>query len=112
MILRLGGHDFTKADHDYPSVDVRVSRVIVHEDFDGVTFENDLALLKLQEPVRLTANIVPVCLAPMKNYVGSYATVSGWGVTTVGTDSIFEFSSFFPPVFLVFISQNEKNFLL
>ena len=65
--------------------------VTIHPDFDPVTFDNDLALLKLREPVKLAANIVPVCLAPQRNYVGTYGTVSGWGVTEDGASLMTEY---------------------
>ncbi|OQV14552.1 Serine proteinase stubble [Hypsibius exemplaris] len=87
MVVRLGGYDLSKVDNDYPWIDSRVARIIVHPDFDGLTFDSDLALLKLVDPVHLAPNIVPICLAPTRNYfdyVGSYGTVSGWGVTVDG----------------------------
>ncbi|KAJ3649176.1 hypothetical protein Zmor_020931 [Zophobas morio] len=57
-----------------------VKRVIVHRKYDPATFENDLALLELESPVKFDAHIIPICL-PRDNedFTGRMATVTGWG---------------------------------
>ncbi|XP_028141780.1 serine protease filzig [Diabrotica virgifera virgifera] len=57
-----------------------VKRVIVHRQYDAQTFENDLALLELEQPVQFDQHILPICL-PRDNedFVGRMATVTGWG---------------------------------
>lgn len=57
------------ADHDRDSED-RFSTVIVrglkdikeHEAFDAVSFNNDIAILELDEPVEFDANVQTACL--------------------------------------------------
>lgn len=70
--VRLGEHDLTqnpdcvffgnsKACLD-PPLDVPVEKVIVHEEFDAFTFLNDIALIRLKDPVQFTDWIRPICL--------------------------------------------------
>ena len=84
MIVRVGGFDFDDPDAAFPSVDSRVAKIFIHPDFNGVTFESDLALLKLADPVPLAPHILPICLAPVRNYYGTFGTVAGWGITQTG----------------------------
>ncbi|XP_038629848.1 complement C1r-A subcomponent-like [Scyliorhinus canicula] len=66
---------------------VPVERVYVHEEYSGDTHQyfNDLALIKLGRKVRLTQDVVPICLPPAhspalyRNSLLGY--VAGWGVT-------------------------------
>ncbi|XP_076257708.1 transmembrane serine protease filzig isoform X1 [Rhynchophorus ferrugineus] len=61
-------------------VSKNVKRVIVHRKYDPDTFENDLALLELESPVKFDSHIIPICL-PRDNedFTGRMATVTGWG---------------------------------
>ena len=74
MIVRIGEYDFRDANATYPHVDIRVAERIIHQKFNFLTFENDIALLRLAEPVRLAPHIIPICLAPYKNFTGSFGT--------------------------------------
>ncbi|KAI4891022.1 hypothetical protein NFI96_013879, partial [Prochilodus magdalenae] len=66
-----------------------VTHVIVHESYDPVSMDSDLALLRLQTPATLSAYTVPVCLptlqfADMELAAVRFHTVSGWGRLTDG----------------------------
>lgn len=54
----LGGHNITK---DY-SEQRRVKRIMEHEDFDIISFNNDIAILEMDKPVKFGPTIQPVCL--------------------------------------------------
>jgi secreted trypsin-like serine protease len=57
---------------------VKIASIYIHPQFNADTFENDIALLKLERPVKLGEAI----RLPSRNLVippGSKATVSGWG---------------------------------
>ncbi|XP_072937515.1 uncharacterized protein flz [Epargyreus clarus] len=61
-------------------VSKNVRRVIVHRQYDAATFENDLALLELDSPIKYDAHIVPICMPPDESdFTGRVATVTGWG---------------------------------
>ena len=58
----------------------KVHFIVIHPDFDDVTFEYDLALLWFYESVKFTPNIIPICI-PENDYDfhGDTAWVTGWG---------------------------------
>ncbi|XP_063063519.1 serine protease 33-like isoform X2 [Engraulis encrasicolus] len=63
-----------------------VSQIIVHENYDFFTGENDIALLQLSSSVTFTDHIQPVCLAATGSVFsnGTVSWVAGWGVTAEG----------------------------
>lgn len=63
-------------------VTVRVEKSIVHPNYDDLTLDNDIGLLKLSTPVNFTAYIFPVCLAAAGSVIhtGTNSWVTGWGV--------------------------------
>ncbi|XP_053671065.1 uncharacterized protein LOC128721346 [Anopheles nili] len=77
-ILTPEGNDVLCAD---PSYDVLVSRVILHEAYDGR--RNDLALLRLSRPVEITDWVAPICLpeSPVVNETLTHYA-SGWNQNT------------------------------
>ncbi|XP_044745022.1 serine protease filzig [Coccinella septempunctata] len=57
-----------------------VKRVIVNRGYDPLTFENDLALLELESPIKFDQHIIPICLPrESEDFTGRMATVTGWG---------------------------------
>ncbi|XP_038135056.1 transmembrane protease serine 9-like isoform X1 [Cyprinodon tularosa] len=58
-----------------------VSLISIHPDFNVATLTNDIALLKLSEPVSFTSFILPVCLATQNStfYTGVHSWITGWG---------------------------------
>ncbi|XP_055596434.1 trypsin 3A1-like [Uranotaenia lowii] len=73
----LGGHNIAK---DYTELR-RIKRIVDHEDFDIFTFNNDIALLELDKPLRYGPTIQPACLPDGNtlDFAGSLAIVAGWG---------------------------------
>ncbi|XP_019868246.1 trypsin-1 [Aethina tumida] len=77
------------SDHDRTAVN-RFSRITVrgvkkireHEAFDAYTYNNDIAVLELDEPVDFGSSIQPICLPEAgADYSGRIALVAGWGRT-------------------------------
>ncbi|KAF7226962.1 putative LOC107379532-like protein [Nothobranchius furzeri] len=68
---------------------VHPASVHVHPEYndqDGLNFNNDIALIKLQEPITFNAAVMPLCL-PAKNATyttGLVGLVSGFGTTNDG----------------------------
>ncbi|XP_056467915.1 mannan-binding lectin serine protease 1 isoform X1 [Gadus chalcogrammus] len=66
-----------------------VDQVLLHPDFQPLNYNNDIALLRLDRPVRFTGLIRPVCLpkphgqddwpTPLPNTLG---LVAGWGISS------------------------------
>ncbi|CAF3491714.1 unnamed protein product [Rotaria sp. Silwood1] len=76
FILRIGIHDirFTQSKEIY-----RAKRVYVHENFISSTFENDIAIIRLDRPVPVTENTSPICLSSGNVTPGKKVIVAGWG---------------------------------
>ncbi|XP_078033116.1 trypsin-2 isoform X2 [Augochlora pura] len=56
-----------------------VAEIHVHQDFDSSTLQNDVALLRLKVPFKLTEEITPIRLAVEPPKTGTVCQVSGWG---------------------------------
>ncbi|XP_046406915.1 trypsin-4-like [Ischnura elegans] len=81
----LGAHDRTaiRLSGAGDAVVRRIARVAMHPDFDPMTFDNDIAIITIDQPVEFSSKIRPVCL-PIRDdgdYTGEKATVVGWGRT-------------------------------
>lgn len=65
---------------------VSVKRIISHPDYNQMTFDYDIALLELSEPLKFTNTIQPICL-PAASHVfpaGMACWVTGWGAMREG----------------------------
>ena len=66
-----------------------VKRIHNHENYNQSTFENDLSILELLEPLKFSEKIIPACLPtedkPLR--ILEFCDVSGWGQTETGTVS-------------------------
>lgn len=72
-----GGHNIT---NDYTE-QRRVRKIHKHADFDYVSFDHDVALLRLDRPVRYGPKVQPACLPDGRtlDYSGTRTVVTGWG---------------------------------
>ncbi|XP_036446361.1 transmembrane protease serine 9-like [Colossoma macropomum] len=68
------------------SVSRSVLQLIVHDNYDLETHDNDIALLQLSSSVAFTNYIKPVCLATAGStfFNGTLTWVTGWGDTSSG----------------------------
>jgi secreted trypsin-like serine protease len=85
----LGVHD----KHDIlnpqkPVVEKTIWKYVIHPDFNSDSVLNDIAILKLTEPVELSKYIQVACLpVPQSSFYpdpGMTALAAGWGVTSFG----------------------------
>ncbi|RVE47617.1 hypothetical protein evm_007714 [Chilo suppressalis] len=67
-------------ENDY--VDVYISRIINHPQYEAPKKYHDIALIELQEEVQFTNFVQPACLysGPDNKLVGKQAYMTGWGV--------------------------------
>ncbi|XP_074510127.1 suppressor of tumorigenicity 14 protein homolog [Sebastes fasciatus] len=64
----------------------KVKRIITHPDYNSMTYDYDIALLELSEPLEFTNTIQPICL-PASSHVfpaGMPCWVTGWGTLREG----------------------------
>ena len=80
----LGDHDRQRVES--AQLTMRVLSTIVHGSYDPNTNANDIALLKLAEPIAYTSEISPICLPEVDTVFrdGMECVVTGWGVTSTG----------------------------
>ncbi|XP_042210578.1 uncharacterized protein LOC121858311 isoform X2 [Homarus americanus] len=81
--VSLGDHDLGVVEPG--SVVTRAKSVVVHQEFDSFSMNNDIAVLELQEPVTFTDRIKPICLATLEETPNNgLAVSSGWGHQSYG----------------------------
>ncbi|XP_065204434.1 venom protease-like [Planococcus citri] len=87
-VARLGELNLDKAVNDGAApVEIPIEESIPHPDYNSKQYINDIALLRLKNPVTFTSQIRPICI-PNKNEYGNDAFYSkklpfviGWGST-------------------------------
>ena len=78
--LRIGEHDFSQKDKQYPHIELGITRKLIHPKYNHSSYEYDLALLKLSRTIRYADHINAICLPQTEDdLVGLNATVTGWG---------------------------------
>ncbi|XP_059482693.1 trypsin-1-like [Neocloeon triangulifer] len=63
-------------------VDRSVAKIIHHNKYNPSTFNNDIALLRMDKEVPIKGNLLPACMpTPGKRFTNEDALVTGWGKT-------------------------------
>lgn len=67
----------------------KVRRIITHQNYDRLSFDNDIALMELDSRVTLNQYIWPICLpAPTHDFPpGQEAWITGWGAIMEGGEA-------------------------
>lgn len=63
------------------------SKIIIHEDYNKIHNDNDIALVQLSSPVTFNNYVMPVCLAANGSSFpgGTNVWITGWGkITSAG----------------------------
>jgi len=85
MKIRLGEWNVREQSEKFPHEDYDIEKKYEHPDYKPATFQNDLAVIKLNRDVTYKEHIIPVCLPPFEeSFVGEKAVVIGWGRTAHG----------------------------
>ena len=88
MKVRLGEWNVREQSEKYPHEDYDIEKKSEHPDYKPATFQNDLAVVRLNRDVNYKEHIIPVCLPDLnENFVGNKAVVIGWGRTAHGAIS-------------------------
>lgn len=58
---------------------LRLDHISLHPDYIDNGFINDIAMLRLEEPVTFSDYVRPVCLPESEPKSGTTCTVTGWG---------------------------------
>ena len=81
--VRLLEHDRKMS--NFLKIDRKVTEIITHPKYNARTYDNDIAIVRLDEPVEMTELMHPVCMpTPGKSFKGETGTVTGWGALKVG----------------------------
>ncbi|CAG9117743.1 unnamed protein product [Plutella xylostella] len=79
LTARLGDHNI-RSNAETQHLERKIKRVVRHRGFDMRTLYNDISILTLDQPVKFSKTIRPICLpAGSRAYSGLVATVIGWG---------------------------------
>lgn len=80
LVIRAGEWDTQTTNEPYPHSDYEVSRSIIHPEFNSANMANDIALVVMDHPVKLSAHINTICLPPQNSKFDHRTCVAaGWG---------------------------------
>ena len=83
--IRVGEYDFSHVQEQLPYIERAVSKKIVHPKYNFYTYEYDLALVRLEQPLEFAPHISPICLPATDDLlIGQNGTVTGWGRLSEG----------------------------
>ncbi|KAL5242096.1 hypothetical protein ACI65C_009506 [Semiaphis heraclei] len=79
---RLGDLNIYSEPDDASPVDYKIVERVVHPNYNSTYVYNDIALFRLEEEVKFSAHVRPVCLNTVQNLNFKVATATGWGRTS------------------------------
>ncbi|CRL05277.1 CLUMA_CG018008, isoform A [Clunio marinus] len=86
LSVRLLEHD-RSISTESKTITRKVKRIVKHPRYSQSNYDNDIALVQLDEPVEFEGILNPVCLAKSgKTYSDSDGIVTGWGTLKEGGD--------------------------
>lgn len=80
IVIVLGAHDLNKENE--PGREIKYGEtLIIHPDYDEKSLENNIALIKLNNPVMFNEYISPICLPQVETLTkpGDTVVTAGWG---------------------------------
>lgn len=79
MVVRLGDYNLNST-AETRFREFAVSNLFIHEEFNAATYDNDIAVLRLDKPTHFNSYIWPICLpTTARSYVNEQVVVAGWG---------------------------------
>lgn len=87
--IRVGEYDFATMAEPFPYIERTAKKKVVHPKYNFYTYENDLALVQLDQPIQFPPHVAPICLPPDNiELLGRNATVTGWGRLNEGKSKL------------------------
>lgn len=87
--VRLGELNLKKNNDGANPVDLLVDEVFVHPDYVSTSKYNDIALIRMNKPVKFNNHIRPACLHNSNNIYAHKVTATGWGSIAYGNNLSF-----------------------
>ncbi|KAJ8956093.1 hypothetical protein NQ318_016546 [Aromia moschata] len=101
LVIYLGKHYLKTWSNPGSIQDRQVEKIIVHPKYSAQSFSNDLAILKLSSPAKISNYVRPICLwedsVQLETVIGKQGVVIGWGFDQTGMISD-ELSKAYMPV--------------
>merc|ERR1711973_572355 len=89
--VMLGAHN-VREDVEDGRMEIVSTDIYQHESYNGILIHNDIALIKLPEPIEFNDNIRPICLPSYSEWNTTWyhldMEISGWGKPTDSSDGI------------------------
>ncbi|XP_023209481.1 serine proteinase stubble-like [Centruroides sculpturatus] len=80
MRIRVGEHDFGSTNEPFPEMEKNVGGKVLHPGYNVFTYEHDLALVRLTDPLVFRPHVFPICLPSTDDaFAGREAVITGWG---------------------------------
>ncbi|KAL7644851.1 UNVERIFIED_CONTAM: hypothetical protein RMT77_004668 [Armadillidium vulgare] len=81
LVVRYGSHNVYDSTEASPIQERQAIDIVFHPEFDQLSKGHDIALIKVNEPVKFDNFVTPICLPGLYvgNLIGAKAIVSGWG---------------------------------
>ncbi|KAL9903608.1 venom protease [Glossina fuscipes] len=84
LFVRLGEYN-TLLLNETRARDFRIGAMVTHIDYDPLTYEHDIGLIRVHRPTIFNTYIWPVCMPPIgENWEDKMAIVTGWGSKNFG----------------------------
>ncbi|MFY2559388.1 serine protease [Corallococcus terminator] len=83
LTVSAGVHDLRRPGAGAQTVQARLYAPVYHQAYNPDTTMNDIAIIKLDKPIKFSATVQPILLPLAGEFVpgGVTATVAGWGLT-------------------------------
>lgn len=84
ILVKLGEYDFSQSGETGDET-FSVTAMKLHENYNSVTYENDIAIIRLDRPATFSKSIWPICLPDAsQEFTNTRAFVIGWGTIYFG----------------------------
>lgn len=92
LVIRAGDHNILETKEDSKYQERNVKRIIIHEHLYALALINDVALLVLDKPFKLSDTVNTICLPPqsVQTNANIMCTVSGWGKNSDSRDGTYQ----------------------